>query len=173
MTRLVRVYDRLLAVLAGAAGVAFAAIAFIIAYEVLWRALGWRPPVWPSALSEYTLLYATALGAPHLLHRSEHVIVTTAIVMLSPTARRRLERVVAAIGTIVCLIVAWYGLQVTLKAQGLEIRSFEMPRWLVYAPVPVGFLLLAIEFFRHFLRGALFVGDEIEYLDRSRKPGQA
>lgn len=168
MSAFVRAYDRLLYLLAGIAAVAFAAIAFVIAYEVIWRSLGWRPPVWPSALSEYTLLYATLLGAPHLLHRSEHVIVTTAIVLLKPSNRRRLERVVAAVGMIVCIVVAWYGLQVTLKAQGLEIRSFEMPRWMVYVPIPVGFLLLAIEFCRHMLRGGLYVGSDIEYLDRSR-----
>lgn len=163
---MIRAYDALLAALAAIAAVALAVLALVIAYEVTLRTIGLRPPVWPVALAEYTMLYATALGAPYLLHRSEHVIVTSLVVVLGPVARRRLERFVCALGTLVCLVIAWFSLIVTLDAQGLEIRSFEMPKWLVYAPLPVGFLLLAIEFARHMLKGDLFVGDEIEYLDR-------
>jgi TRAP-type C4-dicarboxylate transport system permease small subunit len=121
-----RVYDRLLAGLALLSAFAFGAVAFIIAYEVTMRWLGLRPPVWPQAISEFTMLYATLFGAPWIL-------------------------------------------RVTLTAQGLEIRSFEMPKWLVYAPLPLGFLLLAIEFLRHTLASTLFAGEELDYYSRRRE----
>ena len=166
MASFVRAYDRLLAGLAGVGGVALALLAIFIAYEVTLRTVGIRPPVWPVAVAEYTLLYATTLAAPYLLHRSEHVIVTSFIVILRPSTRAKLERVVCAIGMIVCLVVAGFALRVTLTAQGLEIRSFEMPRWMLYAPLPLGFFLMAIEFGRHMLHGGLFAGEEIEYMSR-------
>lgn len=169
MKALVVLYDRLLAGLALVAAVAFGAVAFIIVYEVSARWLGFRPPVWPEAISEYTMLYATLLGAPWILNRAEHVQVTTLVAMFPRTSRAALARVMSGIGMVVCLVVAWYGLQVTLNAQGLEIRSFEMPKWLLYVPVPFGFFLLAIEFFRHTLGGTLFAGEEIEYYDKRRQ----
>jgi C4-dicarboxylate transporter, DctQ subunit len=151
------------------AALAFGGVAFIIAYEVTWRWLGFRPPVWPQAISEYTMLYATLFGAPWVLRRSEHVQVTTLVAMFPRGVRTPLSRVMSALGMVICLVIAWYALQVTLKAQGLEIRSFEMPRWVVYAPLPFGFFLLAVEFFRHILRGTLFAGEELEYYDKRRE----
>ena len=40
---------------------------------------------------------------------------------------------------------------------------------MVYAPLPLGFLLLAIEFARHTIAGTLFGGEEIEYFNRGRE----
>jgi len=165
----VALYDRLLAGLALLSAVAFGAVAFIIVYEVSARWLGFRPPVWPQAISEYTMLYATLFGAPWVLHRAEHVQVTALVAVFPRASRKTLSRVMSVIGMVVCLIVAWYALRVTLNAQGLEIRSFEMPKWVLYAPLPLGFLLLAIEFFRHALGASLFAGTEIEYYDRRRE----
>jgi TRAP-type C4-dicarboxylate transport system permease small subunit len=162
-------YDRLLAGLALLSALAFGAVAFIIAYEVSARWLGFRPPVWPQAVSEFTMLYATLFGAPWVLQRAEHVQVTTLVTVFPKGARAALARAISFIGMMVCLIVAWYALRVTLTAQGLEIRSFEMPKWLVYAPLPLGFLLLAIEFLRHTLHATLFAGEALDYHSRRRE----
>lgn len=168
MSALSRAYDRLLVLLAGIAAAGFGALSFMIAYEVLTRWLGFRPPVWPVAISEFTLLYATVLAAPWVLRRAEHVQVTTLVVLLPQRMRPLLGRIICLIGMVVCLVVAWYALRVTLTAQGLEIRSFEMPKWVVYAPLPLGFLLMAIEFLRHMVRGTLFTGEEFRYLIERR-----
>ena len=164
-----KLYDRLLAGLAALSAAAFGALAFIIAYEVTLRWLGFRPPVWPQAISEFTMLYATLFAAPWILRRAEHIQVTTLVAVFTPRGRTVLSRVMSFIGMVVCLVVAWYALRVTLGAQGLEIRSFEMPKWVVYAPLPLGFFLLAIEFFRHMLAGSLFAGEELDYYTRRRE----
>ena len=164
-----KLYDRLLAGLAALSTAAFGALAFIIAYEVTLRWLGFRPPVWPQAISEFTMLYATLFAAPWILRRAEHIQVTTLVAVFTPRGRTVLSRVMSFIGMVVCLVVAWYALRVTLGAQGLEIRSFEMPKWVVYAPLPLGFFLLAIEFFRHMLAGTLFAGEELDYYTRRRE----
>ena len=78
---------------------------------------------------------------------------TTLVAMLPRSSRSALARAMSAFGMLICLVVGWFALQVTLNAQGLEIRSFEMPKWVLYAPLPLGFFLLAIEFLRHTLAG--------------------
>ena len=169
MNGFLQAYDRFLGVLAAVAAAAFGLLSFIIAYEVTVRWLGFRPPVWPVAISEYTMLYATVLAAPWVLRRAEHIQVTTLVAILPPRLRAALGRVVCCVGMVVCLTVAWYALRVTLTAQGLEIRSFEMPKWILYASLPLGFLLLAVEFARHMWRGTLFANEEIEYYSRRRE----
>jgi TRAP-type C4-dicarboxylate transport system permease small subunit len=167
--RLLALYDDFLGVLATAAAVAFGAVSFFIAYEVTVRWLGFRPPVWPVAISEFTMLYATVLAAPWVLRQGSHVQVSTLAAILPARTRSVLGRALCFLGMAVCLVVAWYALRVTLTAQGLEIRSFEMPKWLVYAPLPLGFLLLAVEFARHMVAGTLFAGEEIEYFSKRRQ----
>lgn len=169
MNAVAKAYDRLLAALAVIAAAAFGVLSFFIVYEVTLRWLGFRPPVWPQAISEYTMLYATVLAAPWVLRQVEHVQVTTLIVALPKRFRTPLARAMSLVGMVVCLVLAWYGLGVTLNAQGLEIRSFEMPKWIVYAPLPLGFFMLAVEFGRHMLRGTLFSGDEINYYTGRRE----
>lgn len=168
MSRFLKAYDGFLGALAALAAAAFGGLSFIIAYEVTVRWLGFRPPVWPETISEFTLLYATVLAAPWLLRRAEHVQVNTLMAVLPARVRNALGRLLSLFGALVCLVVAWYALRVTLSAQGLEIRSFEMPRWMIYAPLPLGFFLLAVEFARHMLRGTLFAGEEIEYFTKRR-----
>ena len=168
MKRLAAVYDGFLAVLAAAAALAFGAVSFFIAYEVTVRWLGLRPPSWPQAVSEFILLYATVLAAPWVLRQGSHVQVNTLAAVLPAMLRVALGRGLCFLGMLVCLVIAWYALRVTLTAQGLEIRSFEMPKWMVYVPLPVGFLLMAIEFARHMVAGTLFGGEEIEYFARRR-----
>lgn len=169
MKRFLAGYDAFLGVLAAFSGVAFGAVAFFIAYEVTVRWLGLRPPVWPVSVSEFTMLYATMLAAPWVLRKGQHIQVNTLPAFLPPRLRAALGRALCFLGMAVCLLAAWYGALVTLGAQGLEIRSFEMPKWVVYAPLPVGFLLMAVEFCRHMVAGTLFAGDEIEYFSRRRE----
>ena len=166
MKRLAAVYDGLLVALATVSAVAFGAVAFFIAYEVTVRWLGFRPPVWPVAVSEFTMLYATVLAAPWVLRQGSHIQVNALAAILPARVRLALGRGLCFLGMLVCLVVAWYSLRVTLTVEGLEIRSFEMPKWLVYAPLPVGFLLLAVEFGRHMMAGTLFNNEEIEYFNR-------
>ena len=143
-----RALDKLLKSLAAAAAVALGSLFAFLVYEVSMRAAGLRPPICVESLSEYVLLYSTALAAPWLLRTNEHVAMVIVTMALPRGARKILERTMALVGAIVCLIVCWYALKVTISVQGLEIRSFEMPRWMVYAPLPVGFFLLALEFLR-------------------------
>jgi TRAP-type C4-dicarboxylate transport system permease small subunit len=55
----------------------------------------------------------------------------------------------------VCLVIAWYGFQVTLTdflQAERDVRSFDMPRWLVVGWIPLSFLMMAIEFARFLWR---------------------
>ena len=39
----------------------------------------------------------------------------------------------------------------TIGSQELDIRSIDMPKWILFVPFPLGFTLVAIEFLRYLL----------------------
>ena len=60
----------------------------------------------------------------------------------------------------VCLTIAWYGLQVTihdyLQAEK-DVRSLDMPRWMLVIWIPLSFLMMALEFARFLWRRENFL----------------
>lgn len=152
MRRLIwALYNRLIAALAIAAGVVIAVFCIAIIVDVVTAALGFRPPIWVGAGTEYSMLYLTLLSAPWLLRQKGHVAISGLRNLLAPKPRRVLERATYLLALIVMLILTYFGTVLTwetLLSGDLDIRSFEFPRWLVYLPMPIGFALLAVEFAR-------------------------
>ena len=55
---------------------------------------------------------------------------------------------------ITCALMTWYSLQVSVETflrGDHEVRSFDMPRWLIFAIMPLSFGLMSIEFSRYLL----------------------
>ena len=156
MRFLVRLYDRLIVALAAIAGAMLAGVFVMIVYDVTVRALGYQPPAHTSALSEYAMLYMTLFAAPWVLRNKGHVFVQFLAGSLPGPARRLLRRSIYVLCIVICLGLAYYGLIAALdywERGELDIRSIEIAKWAFYAPLPVGFLLCAVEFAR-FLYGA-------------------
>ena len=60
-------------------------------------------------------------------------------------------RLIGLICVAVCLVIAWYGFEVTIQnfvQNEKDVRSLDMPRWMVVGWIPVSFLMMAIEFAR-------------------------
>jgi TRAP-type C4-dicarboxylate transport system permease small subunit len=86
---------------------------------------------------------------------------------LKPRARRWLMRVIGVACIAVCLVIAWYGFGVTIadfRGAERDVRSFDMPRWLVVGWIPLAFLMMAIEFARFLWRGEDFLAPIAELL---------
>jgi TRAP-type C4-dicarboxylate transport system permease small subunit len=147
-------YRRLLVALAVVAGALLAAMALAIVVDVVARNLGLRPPAHTLTLTEYGLLYVTMLGAPWLVREKGHVHIELLTAALGPRARFRVTRVVYALCVLTCIVIFWFGLEVTLdqwRRAVIDVRSFDMPRWLLTASIPLSFGLMTIEFARFLL----------------------
>lgn len=121
------------------------------------------------ALAEYGLLYATLLASPWVLRRKSHVFITIITGRLSGKPKTILENGGYIAGVIVCIILAYVSLTVAVNEfeRGIvDIRSFRTPFWIVTAPVPFSFTLLAIQFLRF-----LFGTDSMFESDRQGTEG--
>jgi C4-dicarboxylate transporter, DctQ subunit len=147
-------YLGLLELLAVVAGVLLAAIAVAIVIDVVVRNLGLQPPAHTLTLTEYGLLYVTMLGAPWLVREKGHVYIELVTAAVSPRTRFWLTRVVYALCVLTCAVIFWFSLEVAIdhyERHVIDVRSFDMPRWLLTASIPLSFGLMAIEFARYVL----------------------
>jgi TRAP-type C4-dicarboxylate transport system permease small subunit len=149
-----RAYRQVLAAGAGAAAAILGVIALLVTADVLARNMGLGTLPWIAEVSEYSLPLATFLIAPWLLARGDHVRVDVLLTAAPPGLARALERTANAIGLGVSAVFVYYGLRASLDSarQGsLVLKSLVFPEWWLFAPVPVCFAFLAIEFGRRLL----------------------
>jgi len=133
-----------------------AADCLLIVVDVTLRNLKLQPPAYTVALTEYSLLYITMAAAPWLVRERAWIVVEVLYRRASPAVRGRLDRVIFSLCAIVSGIVAV--LACILAMEGamrgeVEMRSLDMPRWALFAPVALGFAMMAVEFLRCLLRG--------------------
>jgi TRAP-type C4-dicarboxylate transport system permease small subunit len=167
MAVLSRLYDLLIRGLSALAGAILAAMILAIVVDVAARNLGFVPPAATVALTEYALLYFTMAAAPGLTRARGHVTVRVVLDRLAPKARAMAGRAITALCAFICLVLA--ALAAALLAESLlladvEPRSIDLPRWLLFLPLAVGFFFSGTEFLRFIAVGedALGSSDSVE-----------
>ena len=108
---------------------------------------GGIPP--SNELSEYGLYVTTILAAPGLLRRGQHIRIDIVLRALPPKVAWSLEWVGDIVGLICSLFFVWYGVRVTMAsylAGSVSIKTLILPEWWIFVPMPVCFLMVAIEF---------------------------
>ena len=154
MRALAAFHKGLIDLLAVLAGILLALMALAIVADVVLRNLGFQPPGHTLALTEYSLLYITMLAAPWLVRAKGHVHIELLTAAVGPRTRLWLTRLVAALCVLTCAVICWFGLEVTLahyQRQAMDVRSYDLPRWLLTATQPLSFGLMALEFARFLL----------------------
>jgi TRAP-type C4-dicarboxylate transport system permease small subunit len=149
-----RAYRRLLHACAVIAALLLGVTALLVTGDVVARNIGLGTLPWILEVSEYVLPLATFLVAPWLLVRNEHVRLDVLLTSLPPRLARALARAGDLLGLAICAVFVIYGARAIASSaqQGsLVIKSVVFPEWWLYAPVPVCFALLGIEFVRRLL----------------------
>ena len=138
--------------LMAACGLAAAAIlgltVVLVCHDVIARNLGATSLPWIVELTEYALPLATLLAAPWLLFRFEHIRLDVLQQVLPPAIQRVIDRIAAAIGLVVCLVIVRYAIAVLQDSReigAMVMKSLVFPEWWVLVPAPVCFGLMGIE----------------------------
>jgi len=156
-----KAYDAVLYGMAVVAGFLMAAMMVVIFLDVVLRNLGYQSSAHFFTFTEYALLMVPCLGAPWLVREKGHIYIEILLMYLSPRRRRALMWLIGVVCVAVCAVLAWYGLQVTVQDFVLgekDVRSLDMPRWMVVGFIPVSFAMMAVEFLRFLVRRENFLG---------------
>lgn len=156
MIGLAKAYTRLIEGLAALSGLMIAGVCLLIVWDVIARNLGFQPPASTVALTEYALLYFTMAAAPWLVRTRGHIIVEALHSRLRGWTLIVVDTIILGIclsvSIIVCILAGLLMIEAWQRGE-LEIRSLNMPRWLLFAPLTIGFGLMATEFLRLAMRG--------------------
>jgi TRAP-type C4-dicarboxylate transport system permease small subunit len=123
----------------------------VVVADVVVRSVGLRPLAWASSTAEYILLYAAFLPMPYLVRIKGHVFVEFLRGPMSPAVRRNVERLVYLVCIVICAYLGWVASSSGVLAWhegSYETRTFDMPKWLVFLPIAVGFCLSTLEWLR-------------------------
>lgn len=160
---IIRAYDVVLHAMAVVAAAALTWLMVSVVVSVAMRNAGLQPYAWLFTSAEYSLLYMTMLGAPWLVREKGHVHIELVTAALPPTLREWVSRAVALLCVLVCLVLAWYGLELFLtnvERNDFDVRAYYFPRSLLTIAFPLSFGFMAIEFARFVLGAELLHSGE-------------
>jgi TRAP-type C4-dicarboxylate transport system permease small subunit len=151
-------YGRLLEALLLLACLLLLVMTLLIGADVLLRNIGLGGIAPSNELSEDIIYLVTLLAAPGLLRQGQHIRVDIVLRVLPAQVGWLLEWISDVIGLVCCLYFVWYGVRVTAASYAsgaLSIKTLILPEWWLLAPMPLAFVLLAVEFLFRMHRLAL------------------
>ena len=152
LARLGRVFDRIVDVGGVLAAVLLIGAMLLTTVKVVFRYVLNNSLIGADQLSGTLLLYIALLGGAWVLRRNEHVTIDLLLGYVSPRNRWLLMVASSLIGAAVCLLITVFGTLETIDSiqRGVRIPAeIEMPRAVELVVIPLGFLLMTIQFVRN------------------------
>jgi TRAP-type C4-dicarboxylate transport system permease small subunit len=149
VSRLSFAFGRLFDALAFIAALILLAMVAVVTADIVLRNLTRGSISWANEVTEYALYLTTLLTAPWLLRRGQHVRLDILLSAVPARVAWLMEAIGDVIGLLVCLVLVRYGAGMALDSARLgaiTIKNLVFPEWWLLAPLPITFVLLAIEF---------------------------
>ncbi len=144
-------FDRLVDIMAALAGVILIFITAAVCYTIGMRYLFTKTTIWLMQTTEYALLWIVFLATTWLLREKGHITTDVIYTHLNEETKRYLDCIMFVIGGIACAVVVYFGIDYTRECivkQVTDVRGVTIPKWIIFIIIPVGSILLALQFFR-------------------------
>ena len=146
-----RFIDKICNLLATLAGVYLVVIMFAIVLQATIRSFNLTGSSHIFTFSENGLLYIVMAASPWLVRVRGHVFIEMLTAALPTEQSKIYSRCIAVLCLIICLFLVWYSGSNTLKAYNFgdaDMRSLDMPKWMLLISMPICFSLMALNFTR-------------------------
>lgn len=140
-----------------ACGLLMTAITVVVFLQVITRYVLAYPFDWPEELARILFVWVALLGAVLAFRKAGHFSIEAFTRLLPPVLRRGVSVLLRATLLAFLLLVAYLGLDATLRVREQLTTAMEISMSYGYAAVPVSFTCMALEMARVFwreLRGA-------------------
>lgn len=124
----------------------------MIVIDVTIRTLGFTPPGFTLAVVEYSLLYFAMFSAPYLVRNRSHVTIEAVVAILPRAVQRHLANLVYLSCAVVAALFCYYSFMLEVEALQtgeVDVRGIDIPYYLLFIPMPIGFALVSVEFLRY------------------------
>jgi len=144
---------RLSGALAALTKILLALVVILVVVDITLRNVS-RPLAWSTSVVEYILIYVAFLSAPALVRGKGHVCADFLRSAIPAGPRRIIEKLVYAVCIALCLYLgalACTSALDSLRSGSYDVRTFDLPKWVIFLPMMLGLWLSALEFLRYLL----------------------
>jgi TRAP-type C4-dicarboxylate transport system permease small subunit len=144
-------FDRLLNMMAALAGVILVFIVGAVCYTIGMRYFFKQTTIWIMQTTEYALLWIVFLATTWLLREGGHITTDIIYTHLSEKTKAYLDAVMFTAGGLACAVMLYFGITYMyecITCDVTDVRAVTVPKSAVFVIIPIGSLLLAIQFFR-------------------------
>ena len=146
-----QLFDKLIDVMATLAGVILVFICGAVCYTIGMRFLFTRTTIWIIPMAEYALLWIVFLATTWLLREKGHITTDLVYTHLNDKTKRSLDFTMYVIGGLTCAWMLFLGVlhvYQCIAGRVTDVRAVTVPKAAVFIIIPVGSLLLTLQFFR-------------------------
>jgi TRAP-type C4-dicarboxylate transport system permease small subunit len=146
-----RVFDKVIEIMAGLAGVILVFIVAAVCYTIGMRFLFTKTTIWIMQTTEYALLWIVFLGTTWLLRDKGHITTDIIYTHLNRKTKNYFDCVMWSIGGLTCAAMVLFGILHVGEcvAGGItDVRAVTVPKTAVFIVIPIGSTLLTLQFFR-------------------------
>jgi C4-dicarboxylate transporter, DctQ subunit len=125
-------------------------IMFSISYGALTRYFKLPSPIWIVQINEYSLVWVCFLATAWVLAENKHVRVDILMSRFDQKRQTILLSLQDAVSTVLCGVFCYLGSLSTwehLRDKVIDVGSIDVPKGWVIGVIPLGFLLLTLQFF--------------------------
>ncbi|MGP4082703.1 TRAP transporter small permease [Pseudalkalibacillus sp. R45] len=155
MIKLSRFFNVLLDLMASIGKSILVIIGLLIIIDVLTSNLLNRSIPWVLEVTEYLLVFLTFLGAAWLLREEGHIHFDLMLNHVPDRLKNLFGLISSLIGFGISLVITVFGLLATLKmyVKGVHTDAIlQIPRYLLIVIIPIGFMLLSVQFLRNLIK---------------------
>ena len=150
MKKVLRILDNLEEYLAGGMLLLMAILYFL---EVVMRYAFSHSNAWVEELLRYMMVFITFFGASVAIKYGSHMSVNVIEYIPSRTVKRLFDVFVALMGIVFSVLILYFGWLLVLRIKGFGQRSpaLQIPMYIPYAILPLGFASMLVRFSYKFL----------------------
>lgn len=113
-------------------------------YSVFMRFFFNSPVQWFEAFAKFSLMVIVLIAGPYVARHDGHIVMREFLFMMP----KIVQKIIFYVTDVVCvgfyIFIAYSAVIVTSKNMGSTMLGFNQPYWQFYAPVIIGFILLAV-----------------------------
>jgi C4-dicarboxylate transporter DctQ subunit len=146
-----RLFDKLIDGMAALAGVILIFITAAVCYTIGMRFLFRQTTIWIIPMTEYALLWIVFLGTTWLLREGGHITTDVIYTYLNTKTKHILDCIMFVIGGLACAMLFYLGVlhMCDCIIHGVtDVRALTVPKSAIFIIIPVGSILLTVQFFR-------------------------
>lgn len=137
--------------MAALAGVLLVFVTAAVCYTIGMRFLFTKTTIWIIPMAEYALLWIVFLATTWLLRVGGHITTDILYTHLHERTKRYLNCTMFVIGGLTCAAMVFLGVlhvRDCMVGGVTDVRAVTVPKSAIFMVIPVGSLLLTIQFFR-------------------------